>query len=130
MRMLNIVDLYRVEHKDTGIGPFCMENEDGQFNLDPGRHSEYRRMPPPYSDGMKLNEMTIRQWFFAFPDYETCRGFWEDSTVRDLMSEYHLVHYQINGKHVVHGRSGLQVAFKRRYSRKVGVMELQTLIKG
>lgn len=127
-KVFDTIEVYRVEGSD-GEGPFIKGIK--EKGLCPFKHSEYRNMPAPDLDNMKMDRGwgMPRSYLFAFPDYDTCKGFWTKSTIEHLHAlRYVLACYRVTGK-VVKGKSGLQVAFRKSNAERIEVKPLVSLLE-
>lgn len=105
------IDVWRVENPDNQLGPFRSHDDSDSNSALNYEMQEYTRMPNPWVDHLSM-PVNSKSYYFAFPDYETCRSFWTVNTVYHLMEKgFMLVKYNALKSKVRKGESGLQVIF-------------------
>lgn len=130
-----MIEIYRVEHKDTGVGVFQTPDEYNQ-NLANIASTKLHTLKSPGDDGLGLANIP---WTFVFgcPDIVSMKK-WillggniheNDSIVKTLDEKgFKLFHYLIDDEQYIRKSwSGIQLAFDKKYAVEEGVWDYYPL---
>lgn len=126
-----MIEIFRVEHKDTGVGVF-QTREDYCQELAAITCNKLHTLKSPGDDGLGLANIP---WFFVFgcPDLVSMKkwillgnNIHENDKIVHTLDEmgFHLCHYLVEDENYIRRSwSGIQLAFDKDHAQEEGVFE-------
>lgn len=105
--------VYRIEHRETGLGPYRFEDAHRVIAKMSEEHGNQRTHPAWCFDFPSEYGMIVSQnWLSGFACLEDLYH-WFAGYVKELFGlSFHIQTYEVENENVLYGKSGMQLVFK------------------
>lgn len=105
--------IYRVEHKDTGLGPYNHSWDEENAELEDKLQTEHSNLSHPSMYEDFDIDMISRDHYFGFPSLTSLAEWFEGGWI-GILIECGFIIREYNVDNVLMGKSGRQVMFKKK----------------